>query len=290
MAESPDHADGEKVEPINNNASNSSATPETAEDAGAASGDDLHAGGLHKNLPMVLSPKLGAGEDETVEERAAKPEEETPAAAAAASPTHSSRFMQLAATIAFIAAFSSFVGSVSGAGFAHFYYPTMPAAESVQVSAGTTLQQLKGEFAALKAEVNSTMRGTNGQYSKIADRLDRLDQHFASAADTTGSIASSTAAKSTQPKINDRILQNWAVRDVQKRPRLGRGAVSAASSTSAPGSVLSGRRACQLDQASRMANGSSLRRAARSRRATELRQFAVQPAGVNGTSIGTRRR
>ena len=59
------------------------------------------------------------------------------------------------------------------------------------------------------------MRGTNGQYSKIADRLDRLDQHFASAADMTGSIASSTAAESTQPKINDRILQNWAVRDVQ---------------------------------------------------------------------------
>ena len=81
---------------------------------------------MHKNLPMVLSPKLGAGEDETVEERAAKSEEETPEAAAAASPTHSSRFMQLAATVAFIAAFSSFVGSVSGAGFAHFYYPTMP--------------------------------------------------------------------------------------------------------------------------------------------------------------------
>jgi hypothetical protein len=212
MAESPEHADGEKVEPINNNTSDSSATPETAEDAGA-SGGDLHAGDSHKNLPMVLSPKLGASGDEIVEETAAKPEEETPAAAA--SPTHSSRFLQLAATVAFIAAFSSFVGSVSGAGFAHFYYPTVPAAENVQVSADTTLQQLKGEFAALKAEVDSTMRGTNGQYSKIADRLDRLDQHFASAADTTGSIASSTAAESAQPKINDRILQDWAVRDVQ---------------------------------------------------------------------------
>jgi len=213
MAESPDHADGEKVEPINNNTSDSSATPETAEDAGAATGGDLRAGDTHKNLPMVLSPKLGAGEDETVEETAAKPEEESPAATA--SPTHSSRFLQLAATVAFIAAFSSFVGSVSGAGFAHFYYPTTPAAESVQVSADTTLQQLKGELAALKAEVDSTMRGTNGQYNKIADRLDRLDQHFASAADTTGSIASSTAAESAQPKINDRILQDWAVRDVQ---------------------------------------------------------------------------
>src|ERR1700723_2411213 len=127
MAESPDHADGEKVEPINNNTNDSSATPETAGDAGAASGDDLRAGDSHRNLPMVLSPKLGAGEDETVEETAAKPEEESPAAAA----------------------------------------------ENVQVSADTTLQQLKGELAALKAEVDSTMRGTNGQYSKIADRLDR---------------------------------------------------------------------------------------------------------------------
>jgi hypothetical protein len=58
------------------------------------------------------------------------------------------------------------------------------------------------------------MRGTNGQYSKIADRLDRIDQHFASA-DVTGSIASSNAPEPVQPKITDRILQDWAVRDVQ---------------------------------------------------------------------------
>jgi hypothetical protein len=150
-----------------------------------------------------------------VEETAEKREDEAPAAAAA-SPTQSSRFLQLAATVAFIAAFSSFVGSVSGAGFAHFYYPATPATPSVQVSTDTTaLQQLKGELASLKAEVDSTMRGTNGQYSKIADRLDRIDQHFASA-ETTGSItASSTAPESVQAKIPDRILQDWAVRDVQ---------------------------------------------------------------------------
>jgi hypothetical protein len=222
MAESPDHADGEKVEPINNETSDPSATPEAAEDAGAAA-EDSHADALntadsHKNLPMVLSPKLGAGEDETVEEAAAKPEEET-SAAAAASPTHSSRFLQLAATVAFIAAFSSFVGAVSGAGFAHFYYPAVPAAQNEQLSADTTaLQQLTGQLAALKTEVDSTMRGTNGQYSKIADRLDRLDQHFASTAsssDITGSIAASPTTESAQPKTTDRILQDWAVRDVQ---------------------------------------------------------------------------
>ena len=212
MAESPDHADGDKTDPINHGVNDPSATPEAGAGAEASANRDPH-----KNLPMVLSPKLGAGEDETVEE----PAEETvkEAAAAAPSPTQSSRFLQLAATVAFIAAFSSFVGAVSGAGFAHLYNPSTAAAPSVQVSSDTTaLQQMKSELAALKAEVDTTMRGTNGQYSKIADRLDRLDQHFASA-DTTGSIASSTASSTapepTQPKITDRILQDWAVRDVQ---------------------------------------------------------------------------
>ena len=218
MAESPDHADGEKVDPIQNSANEPAATPETS-DTAASAGDDLH--DLHKNLPMVLSPKLGAGEDDAIEEPTDKPAEET-ASAEAASPTQSSRFLVLAATVAFIAAFSSFVGSVSGAGFAHFYYPATAAAPVTQTSAadGAALQQMKSELAALKADVDSTMRGTNGQYSKIADRLDRLDQHFA-AADTTGSITSSTASAASpaaapdQPKISDRILPDWIVQGVQ---------------------------------------------------------------------------
>src|SRR5215469_9281896 len=124
MAESPDHADGKKTDRFNNKvASDPSVTPEAG--ASAAASDDLH-----KNLPMVLSPKLGAGEDETVEEPTEQPAEE--AATAEPSPTQSSRFLVLAATVAFIAAFSSFVGSVSGAGFAHFYYPTIAAAPVAQ--------------------------------------------------------------------------------------------------------------------------------------------------------------
>jgi hypothetical protein len=213
MAESPDHADGEKVDPIkaSMNDSSGSETP-PAGDGGVSAGNEFHKD-LTKNLPMVLSPKLGAGEDETVEETAEKPAEETVAAAPA--PANTSRFLQLAATVAFIAAFSAFVGSVSGSGFARLYLPAAPADAGVQVSADTTaLQQMKSELAALKATVDSTMRGTNGQYSKIADRLDRLDQHFASA-DTTGSIASSTAPAPEQPKITDRILQDWVVQGVQ---------------------------------------------------------------------------
>ncbi len=206
MAENPDHADdGEKLDPIKDTSETSGS--ETPPEASAPADSDPH-----RNLPMVLAPKLGAGEDETVEEAAEKPAEET---TAAASPAQSSRFLLLAATVAFIAAFSSFVGSVSGSGFAHFYFPATAGAAGTQVSADTpALQQMKGELAALKAEVDSTMRGTNGQYSKIADRLDRLDQHFASA-DTTGSIASSTAPVPDQPKNTDRILQDWVVNAVQ---------------------------------------------------------------------------
>ncbi len=211
MAECPDHADGDKTHPTNKGANDASITPETA--VGAAASSDLH-----KNLPIVLSPKLGAGEDETVEEAKAPTDESTETKASAASSAgQSSRFLHLAATVAFIAAFSSFVGSVSGTGFAHLYYPNTAAAPSVPVSTdATALQQMKAELVALKAEVDNTMRGTNGQYSKIADRLDRIDQRFAST-ETTGSIASSASstASETQPKIADRILQDWAVRDVR---------------------------------------------------------------------------
>lgn len=58
MAECPDHADGEKTDPTNKGASDPSVTPETATGIDATPGGDLH-----KNLPIVLSPKLGAGED-----------------------------------------------------------------------------------------------------------------------------------------------------------------------------------------------------------------------------------
>ena len=104
---------------------------------------------------------------------------------------------------------------MSGTGFRHFYSLNTTSASVALASAdAAALQQMKAELASLKAEVDTTMRGTNGQYSKIADRLDRLDQHFASA-DVTGSIASSTGPEPVQPKITDRILQDWAVRDVQ---------------------------------------------------------------------------
>ena len=78
---------------------------------------------VSSNLPMVVAPKLGAGEDEIVDETSDEPPDETAASAApaaAAAPAHSSRFLMLAASVAFAAAFGSFVGSVSGSGLAHY--------------------------------------------------------------------------------------------------------------------------------------------------------------------------
>src|SRR5271156_5902382 len=80
---------------------------------------------LDKNLPLVVAPKLGAGEDEAFDETPSEPESEVHTAAAT---VPSTRFLALAASVAFAAAFGSFVGSVSGSGLARFVYAEPAAA------------------------------------------------------------------------------------------------------------------------------------------------------------------
>ena len=190
MAQSPDHsADGEKAE------------PEAIESPDS-------------NLPMVVAPKLGAGEHESIDETPSEPAAETVAAAA---PAPSPRFLMLAAAVAFAAAFGSFVGSVSGSGLARFIYPAAPA--SGTESASDTLRAMKQELAdlsALKANLDTASRSTTSQFAKIADRLDRLDRYASAAPETTGSIATAPPPAATEPpKLTDRVLQDWVVRDVQ---------------------------------------------------------------------------
>jgi hypothetical protein len=167
------------------------------------------------NLPMVLAPKLGAGEDEPIEE---PDDASADAAAASAAQVHSTRYLMLAGTVAFAAAFGSFVGSVSGTGMARYVYPQSPAS-NVEASADVT-REMKlelAELSTLKANLDTAARNTTSQFAKIADRLDRYDQH-AAAADTTGTIPGTPAAASgpaDTPKITDRILADWIVQDVQ---------------------------------------------------------------------------
>jgi hypothetical protein len=169
-----------------------------------------------RNLPMVVAPRLGAGEDEEMDAAASEAADETVAPAA---PGNSRHFTILAASVAFAATFGALVGSVSGSGMARFLYPATPS--SGEEEFGATIQAMKAQFAelsAIKSNLDTATRNTNSQFAKIADRLDRLDQHAAAAAsETTGSISTtSNAPPATEPpKLTDRILADWVVEDVQ---------------------------------------------------------------------------
>ncbi len=166
------------------------------------------------NLPMVVAPKLGAGEEEVIDEAVNEGAAET---AAPATP-HSSRFLMLAASVAFAAAFGSFVGSVSGTGLVRFLSPPAQPVAGVGMSTDA-MRDMKlelTELTAIKSNLDTTARSTSTQLAKLSDRLDKYDQHTA-AAEVTGSIATATAAPqpTAAPKIPDRILQDWIVQDVQ---------------------------------------------------------------------------
>jgi len=191
-----------------------------AENPDDSSGDNEMAGAdaagrdgskaVSSNLPMVVAPKLGAGEDEIVDEEvidehAAEAAEESPAPAPQA---HSSRFLMLAASVAFAAAFGSFVGSVSGSGLARFLYSPAPASGVEPTT--DAMREMELDLSAIKTDFNTASRSATSQFARLSDRID----HLASASETTGSIAAAPAAP-VAPKLTDRILQDWVVQDVQ---------------------------------------------------------------------------
>jgi hypothetical protein len=208
----------------------------------------------HK-LPVVWSPKLDAGagiedeffdadpvppppDDEAVYGEAAK--EEPSAAAAPSAQPRSWRFAMLAATIAVAAAVGSFVGSLTGAGVGRLMPEVAPSTNTAD--AGGILRAVKSELAelsAIKSNLDGSVRNANTQFVAIAERLDRVERaatnpaaqlaHIADAVDrlnkinaapeTTGSIAPMTTAPMTtppaEPKIVERIVEDWVVQDVR---------------------------------------------------------------------------
>ncbi len=164
-------------------------------------------------LPMVESPKLDGSDEiapQIVEAASEQAEEASGEAAASESLSRSSRFALLAAAVALAAALGSFVGSLSASGFAHLW----PATASSRTADANALQALKAELAelsALKANLDGATRSVNGQFAKIADRLDKRG---AALPETTGSIASSQPP-ATEPKTADRVSAGWIVQDVQ---------------------------------------------------------------------------
>jgi hypothetical protein len=208
----------------------------------------------HK-LPVVWSPKLDAGagiedeffdadpappppDDEAVYGEAAK--EEPSAAAAPSAQPRSWRFAMLAATIAVAAAVGSFAGSLTGAGVGRLMPEAAPITNTAD--AGSILRAVKSELAelsAMKSNLDGSIRNANTQFVAIAERLDRVERaatnpaaqlaHIADAVDrlnkinaapeTTGSIAPMTTAPKTtplaEPKIVERIVEDWVVQDVR---------------------------------------------------------------------------
>ncbi len=220
-----------------------------AGESSAGTGDSTE----HK-LPVVWSPKLDAGagiEDEFFDADAAPPppndeavygeaaKEEPSATAAPATQPRSWRFALLAATIALAAAVGSFVGSLTGAGIGRLVPEAAPITNTAD--AGSILRALKSELAelsAMKSNLDGSIRNANTQFVAIAERLDRVERaatnpaaqlaHIADAVDrlnkinaapeTTSSITPMTTAPGTappvDPKITDRLVEDWVVQDV----------------------------------------------------------------------------
>jgi hypothetical protein len=176
------------------------------------------------NLPAVVTPNLdpknlGAKQDQ-VEDTAA---DASSAPAPPAAPARSRRFALLAASVAFAAAFGSFVGSVSGSGLARLLFPPpVPPAPAIGVeNTLAAVHEIKlqlASIAALKANLENATRTATSQYAKIADRLDRIDQRNVAVVETTASlpaVSAPTTSPPAEPKLNDRVLQDWIVHDVR---------------------------------------------------------------------------
>jgi hypothetical protein len=243
-AEKPEKNDQPEVPPV----SEPSSGP--GEESQAAAG-----GSTEHKLPVIWSPKLDAGggiedeffdadaaplppDDEAVYGEAAK--EQPSAAAAPAAQPRSWRFALLAATIALAAAVGSFIGSLTGAGVGRLVPEAAPSANTAD--AGSILRAVKSQLAelsAMKSNLDGSVRNANTQFVAIAERLDRVERaatnpaaqlaHIADAVDrlnkintapeTTGSIAPMTTAPTTtppaEPKIVERIVEDWVVQDVR---------------------------------------------------------------------------
>jgi hypothetical protein len=145
----------------------------------------------------------------------------------------------LAATIALAAAVGSFVGSLTGAGVGRLMPEAAPSANTAD--ADSILRALKSqvaELSAMKSNLDGSVRNANTQFVAIAERLDRVERaatnpaaqlaHIADAVDrlnktnatpeTTGSIAPMSTGPGTappaDPKITDRLVEDWVVQDV----------------------------------------------------------------------------
>jgi hypothetical protein len=181
-----------------------------------------------------LKPSLGDGTPGPLEQEETAPE---PPAESAPPPPRLSRFTMLAACLALAAAFGGMVGALAAYGLAR-PQPTRVIAtgklgsEEIQALKENVVQA-RVEMAALKVSIDAANRTATTQYSKIAERIERMERNAAEPAakinkavenlerwsraegasslkDLTGSIAPPPAAGKSAG------LDGWVVRDVHR--------------------------------------------------------------------------
>jgi hypothetical protein len=209
---------------------------------GKGLGEGENAAPEHK-LPVVWSPKLNAADDiedddfgfGATEIPQGEKTSET-AGASGASSSRSGRFVLLAASVSIAAAVGSFAATLAITGFNH----AAPASGLV-VAQNTGAPETKSskelaELSAIKSALDNAGRSVNAQFAAISQRLEKVEHtqvdpsqlaHISDTVDrltrlnaapeTTGSIASPSAppaAAPAEPKVTDRVLEDWVVEDV----------------------------------------------------------------------------
>jgi hypothetical protein len=144
----------------------------------------------------------------------------------------------IAAAVVIAATGGAAFGSLSAAALGYLWSGSGGGPNRVEAS---TLQTMKAELAeltALKSSLDGATRGANGQFAKIADRLDRVEHaqaepaakltHIADAVDRMEkkNVAAATPAPEITGSINaptsiegskgDKLLQDWIVQDVRR--------------------------------------------------------------------------
>jgi hypothetical protein len=147
----------------------------------------------------------------------------------------------LAAAVVLAAVGGAAFGSLSGATLGYLWFGSGGSSNKIEASALQTMKTELAELATLKASLDGATRGANGQFAKIADRLDRVEHaqaepsarltHISEALDrlekknvaaaapaatpeTTGSIGGPPA--SVDGTKGDKLLQDWIVQDVRR--------------------------------------------------------------------------
>ena len=161
------------------------------------------------------------------------------ASSAAVSPP-GNRFILLAASVALAAAFGAVVGALGSSGL------MQPASSATTTTAAedtaglrNAIAQMRTELAAVRTSVDTATRTSNGQFGKIAERIDRVERaqaepsaklakavegierlqrrtNLAPDTETTGSIAPPSPAPVASAHSQPAIVQGWVVRGVYR--------------------------------------------------------------------------